>query len=130
MRIALDGPALLEVYEVPAGSELELFRIVRNADLDDPRLSASFMSNFQTGKPPRGSEYRSAVIQMGLSMYEESSQAEQTARAFPIIGRYIARLLLTTRSGFNLASTGQAGHWTVWGRPDQFVAAIADIYPW
>ena len=130
MRIVLDGPALLEVYEVPAGSRLELLRIVRHGDRDDPRLRASFMSNFQSGKRPRGSEYRSTVIQMGLSMYEEASQAEQTARAFPVIGRYIARLLLTARNGFNLASTGQPGHWTVWGRPDQLVAAIADIYPW
>jgi hypothetical protein len=130
MRIVLDGPPLFEVYEVPEDEDLELFRIVRSDSPDAARLRAYFMSNFQSGKPPRGTESRLAVLQMGLSMYEEASQAEQTAQLFPVIGRYIARLVLTSRNGFNLASTGQAGHWTVWGQPDQFVAAVADIYPW
>lgn len=67
---------------------------------------------------------------MGLSMYERSSHAEQTARLFPVIGGFIARLVLRPRNGFNLASTGQPGHWTVWGGPEQFVAAVLDTYPW
>lgn len=130
MQVILGSPPALEVYDVPESYDLELFRIVRVSDPEDPGLHESFMSNFQTGRPPRGAEFRSAAIQMGLSMYEERTQAEQTARMFPVIGRYIAHVVLAPGRGFNLASTGQAGHWTVWGRPEQFVAGVADIYPW
>jgi hypothetical protein len=124
------GTPLFEVYEVPTGQRVELFRIVHTRDRRAAAFRDSFVSNFQAGKAPRRAEHRSAAIQMGLSMYEQPSQAEQTARLFPVIGRYIARMTLSSGSGFNLASTGQVGHWTAWGQPDQFVAAVADVYPW
>lgn len=130
MAIEFERPPSLEVYEVPAESEIELYRIVRSSDKESSALFESFISNFASGKPPRRIEARSACVHMGLSMYERPSQAEQTARLFPVIGGCVARLRLQPGNGFNLARTGQTGHWTVWGRPDQLVAAVADIYSW
>ena len=125
MSLAFVGPPFLEIYEIPPDRPVELFRIVRSDDRRNPAFRGSFMSNFATGRPPR-----SAAIQMGLSMYEQSTQAEGTARLYPAIGQYVARLLVAAGQGFNLASTGQVGHWTVWGRPDQLVDAVVDVYPW
>jgi hypothetical protein len=130
MSLVFYSPPFLEIYEIPLGREVELFRRVWSGDRGDAAFRESFMSNFATGKHPRGPENRSATIQMGLSMYEQSSQAEGTARLYPAIGQYVARLLVTAGHGINLASTGQVGHWTVWGGPDQLVGAVADVYPW
>jgi hypothetical protein len=120
----------IDLYALPDDDALELFRIVRGDRVPSVELRDSLSSNYALGRPPRRIEGRSAALHMGLSMYELASQAEQTARLFPKIGRYIARLELGGGCGFNLAPTAQAGHWTVWGRPDQLLAAVADIYPW
>lgn len=124
-----DLPRILDVHEVPRDEDVELFRIVRTGVKGSDALFESFVSNFASGKRPRRVERRSAVVHMGISMYELHTQAEQTARLFPVIGRYIAEMRLSGGTGFNLAPTAQVGHWTVWGRPNQLVAAVADIYP-
>ncbi len=66
---------------------------------------------------------------MGLSMYLTQEMAMETARRYPKIGRFIARLRLGPGYGFNLAPTHQPGHLTVWGRPLQLKEAVADIVP-
>jgi hypothetical protein len=114
------------VVGVSSGETLDLFRIVKT-DQQDDALAASFTSSFALDRPPRGWEQRSVVIQMGLSMFERTSQAASTARRFPIIGSFVARVRLTPNLGFGTADTGPPGHVTVWGRPLQLVAAVVDI---
>jgi len=46
------------------------FRIVKAATRRDPRLLDSLRSNYESRARPRGLEVQSALIHMGLSMYE------------------------------------------------------------
>jgi hypothetical protein len=69
------------------------------------------------------------LIHLGLSMYLEPAMVSATARRWPRIGRYIATVHLEPNNGFCYANTAQPGHITVWGRPLQLLACLADILP-
>jgi hypothetical protein len=64
---------------------------------------------------------------MGLSVFSTRMAAEAMALQWPRIGMFIAELGLEPGRGFCLADTGQAGHWTLWGRPLQLLGSIVDI---
>jgi hypothetical protein len=114
------------VVGVRSGETLELFRIVTKLERD-ATLAKSLTSSCALARPPRGWEQRSALIHMGLSMFEQPGQAAATARRFPIIGGFVARVHLTAEHGFGTADTGPPGHRTVWGRPLQLMEAVVDI---
>lgn len=114
------------MLSVAEGQTLELFRIVKT-DQHDAVLRECFCSSFALDCPPRGWAAQSSVIHMALSMFEAPVQAAATARRFPAIGGFIARVRLTADHGFGVADTGPPGHVSVWGRPLQFVEAVADI---
>lgn len=111
---------------VKSGQMLDLFRIAKT-DRRGATLTESFTSSFALDRPPRGWERRSAVIQMGLSMFERPDQAIATARRFPVIGGFLAHVRLAADRGFATADTGPPGHLTVWGHPLQFMNAVVDI---
>jgi hypothetical protein len=114
------------VVGVDEREALELFRIVKT-DQQVAALAESFTSSFALDRPPRGRERHAAVIQMGVSMFRRPAQAAATARRFPKIGGFLARVHLTSGRGFGTADTGPPGHMTVWGRPLQLMAAVVDI---
>jgi hypothetical protein len=121
-------PASLVVFEVDETDAVwPLYRIVKSGDATDEEFDRSFRSSYELGNPPRHVENRLAVVHMGLSMYETINRAQRTARAWPKIGGWIARVDLVPGQGFCGARTGQPGHWTIWGRPDQLIRAVADI---
>jgi hypothetical protein len=123
-------PPSLVVYEVDeADAVWPLYRIVKSANPSDDGFDRAFRSSYELGKRPRHIADRLAVVHMGLSMFETLSKARRTARAFPPIGAWVARVDLLPGEGFCGARTGQPGHWTIWGRPDQLVRAVADIVP-
>lgn len=105
------------------------FRIVQGAAESDPGVRDSLCSNYERDARPRGLEQESTLIHMGLSMYMRRDLAEATARRWPRIGTHIAEVNLDPGYGFCLADTGQPGHMTVWGRPLQLLACVADIVP-
>jgi hypothetical protein len=125
-RLTLGG-AQLVVYEVEDETELELYRIVRTDVGESSEFVDSFRSHYELGAPPRRLERRSAIIHMGLSTYRSRSQAAGTARRFPIIGAYLARLRLVPGRGFNFADTAHPGHVSVWGDPLALAASVVDI---
>ncbi len=104
-----------------------MFRIVRGADRGAPAVLDSLRSHYERGAPPRGYERRLAVIHMGLSVFSTHAAARAMALKWPAIGTFVAELSLEPENGFCLADTGQQGHWTLWGRPLQLLASIADI---
>lgn len=128
MRTTL-GPPHIEVCEMRPNTELTVYRIVRSEHADDPVFQNSFRSSFDLEKPPRGVERSSAVIHMGISAYREPGAAIETARRWPKLGDYLARVVLAGGNGFNWARTGPPLHLTVWGDPVKLSEAVADITP-
>lgn len=128
-RLTLGGAELV-VHEIEnGGDELELFRIVRGDQAEQPAFLDSFRSHYELGLPPRGTERRAAVIHMGLSTYRAVSQARGTATRFPAIGSHLARLRLTAGHGLNFADTGHPGHVTLWGDPVVLVDSVVEVEP-
>jgi hypothetical protein len=105
------------------------YRIVKSLHRSDPVMLDVFRSNYERDARPRGLEVESALIHFGLSMYLERDMAAATARRWPRLGRHIAEVRLEPGNGFCWAHTAQPGHVTVWGRPLQLLACIADILP-
>jgi hypothetical protein len=128
-RLTLGDTGQLVVHEIADGITLELFRIVRGDDMEQPGLVESFRSHYELGLPPRRAERRAAVIHMGLSTYRTVSQARGTAARFPRIGTHLARLRLEAGRGLNFADTGHPGHVTVWGDPLMLASSVVDIEP-
>lgn len=108
---------------------LDLFRIVRGAHLGAPGVLEAFRSNYERDAPPRGLEVESALIHLGLSMFITFDAAAERVVRWPAIGTHVAHLVLMPGNGFHFADTGAAVHRTVWGRPLQLMACVADILP-
>jgi hypothetical protein len=105
------------------------YRIVKDVDRGDPAMLDSLRSNYERGARPRGIEVELALIHFGLSMYLEREMAAATARHWPRLGRHLAEVEIVPGTGSCWAYTGQPGHITVWGRPLQLLACVADILP-
>jgi hypothetical protein len=64
---------------------------------------------------------------MGISVYMSHDQASETARRWPRLGDYVARIALQAEHGFNVARTGHTGHLTLWAEPVKLRDATVDI---
>jgi hypothetical protein len=106
---------------------MEVFRIVDSDDLDDPAFLDSLRSHYELSREPRKVERRWTVIHMGISVYVGQDQAIETARTWPKLGGYVARIELEAGFGFNLARTGHRGHLTLWAEPVKLRDATADV---
>ena len=123
------GPLRITVVDIRPGRPLEVFRIVRSDEIEDPVLANSFRSHYELSEPARGFERKSAVIHMGISMYTEEHVARGTAEKFDRLGGFVARCHLAVGKGFNFAHTGHPLHLTVWGDPVKLVESVVDIQP-
>lgn len=112
-----------------AGEHVIAYRIVKSVHRGDPLMLDVFRSNYERGARPRGLEVESALVHFGLSMYLQRKMATATARRWPGLGVHIAEFRLEPGNGFCWAHTAPPGHITVWGRPLQLLACIADILP-
>jgi hypothetical protein len=112
---------------MPREGVLRLYRIVRAEDVTAGRLERAFIANHAKGKPPRGAEIESTLIHRGLSAYASPAQAAGKARQFANIGDRLAVLDLRSGKGTNVASTGERGHYTVWGAPSDLAACVTRI---
>jgi len=83
------GPQRLVAYDVEL-PEVDVFRIVRAEDPEDPVFLNSLRSNFQLGEEPRKVERRSALVHMGISVYLVLHAASETAERWPKIGAFHA----------------------------------------
>lgn len=106
-----------------------VYRIVQDVQRGDPAMLDALRSNYERGARPRGIEVELALIHFGLSMYLAREMATATARRWPRLGSHLAEIELVPSSGSCWAHTGQPGHITVWGRPPQLLACVADILP-
>ncbi len=115
----------MEVWRL--AERLTTFRIVKTDRAYDPLLLESFKSNYELGRNPRRAEIDFAPTHMGISVYLGQERALSTARAFPKIGEYVARVQLEPEMGAAFALTAEPGHLTVWGRPLQLIRGLVDI---
>jgi hypothetical protein len=121
------GPARISVVEVDR--PMDVFRIVRSDVPEDPVLLNSLRSHYELGEEPRKVERSSTVLHMGISTYFAAGVAHGTAKRFPVIGEFVARLTLRPGQGFGFVHTGHRLHLTVWGDPIKLHEAVADIKP-
>lgn len=122
----LGGVDPLAVYRL--GGALTVFRIT-TIDLYEPELVDSFRSNYELEREPRRRERESTPIHMGVSVYLSLEQARDTARRWPRLGAFVARLELLPPSAASFALTSFPGHLTVWGRAADLVGAVVSIVP-
>jgi len=62
-------------------------------------------------------------------MFVTADAAVDRALRYPALGSHIAHVVLQPNNGFHIAETGARSHRTVWGRPLQLLACVADILP-
>jgi hypothetical protein len=64
----------------------------------------------------------------GFSAFENENQARKVARRYPILGSYIARIELDDEGPLRAEQTTvQRAHYTLYGPPDSFLAAVRTV---
>lgn len=109
------------------------YRIVRNADPDDPAFVDGFRSRAELGLPPRPRMGENDELAEGISAYKTASAAAGTAQKYRAKGRdlggYVAELRLPEGQGVEVAEWGHQGHLTMWGNPLMLALHVTDIFP-
>jgi hypothetical protein len=108
-------------------SPVTVYRIVRSENVEDPVFVNSLRSHYEMKAEPRHVEKRAASLHMGLSVFLTLERAIETARKWPAIGSFVARLDLSAGHGFNFADTGAPGHLTLWADPVKLARIAGDI---
>jgi len=119
------GSQLREV----TGTPLEAFRVVLTDEQDDRTFLESFESNAVLGEQPRGFEITHPLLHIGISTYQTRDAAEEKARQFPKLGRFVARLVLPSDAGITYARWGGRGHMTIWAEASRLVCCVAEVTP-
>jgi hypothetical protein len=104
-----------ELLHLADWEELVVFRIVRLPDAMANDYVESFKSHFELGIPPRGPEQSHPLVYEGISVYDTYEAAASTARKFPTIGSYVAKLMITAETNARYFRWGPPGHLTLWG---------------
>ena len=109
--------------------ELVVHRIVRFPDSNAEEYADSFKSHAELGLPPTGIEQAHPLIYTGISAYRSQTAAKRTARAYPAIGQYVAKLRITAIDDVRFYRWGHATHLTLWGDPLKLASTTIDIVP-
>lgn len=100
------------------------YRIVKS----DPPTLADFLSDRTRGRPA-AEEPALRRLHDGLSVYATLAQARRKAKAFPMLGSYIAvlRVLDDTPLRHERTMMSSGGHHTVWGEPDTLLGCVEAV---
>lgn len=100
------------------------YRIVKS----DPPTLTDFLSDRAKGRPPAVEPARRRLHD-GLSVYATLAQARRKARAFPMLGRYVAvlRVLDETPLRYERTIASSGGHHTVWGEPETLLECVEAV---
>jgi hypothetical protein len=90
-----------------------LYRIVKDSEL----TLRDFMSLEAQGAPPRSDDPEILRLRTGISCWATEAQARRTARRYPHLGSYIARIEIPEDAPVRVERTLGRGHYTVWGEP-------------
>lgn len=120
----LDSSIRVDVLQRP----LVVYRGCHGSDAGAVR--DAMRSNYETGRSPHPADLRATVLHMAVSMFEADDVLLRLARRRPDrVGTHVARLELQPERGICLADTGSAGHWSVWGIPEQLAECVVDVEP-
>ena len=101
-----------------------LFRIAKT----NPPTNADFMSGKARGKQLLDSGEEKRRLWEGISVYATEAQARRTARKYPRIGTHIAALRVPGQGPIKWErTTGQPGHYTLWGDPEDLARCIVSV---
>ena len=108
------------------GDARRLYRIVQH----DPPTREDFQSNAARGRPLPG-EPEFARLHDGLSTFASLDQAARKARQYPMLGRFVAELVISDSSGVRIERTilRSRGHHTVWGTPEMLLGCVVRVQP-
>lgn len=72
-----------------------------------------------------------AELHDGISVYATLDQARSKARAFPSLGRFVARLEIPDDAPVTVRRTlpGSRGHHTIWGEPAVLLGYVTAVEP-
>ncbi len=84
----------------------DTFRLVKSAVL----TAEDFLSHHETGKLPNAPP----CLRCGLSLFRTKEDAEHQHRAYPKLGKFIAKAILTRESGKTKLTKGQQPTHTTW----------------
>jgi hypothetical protein len=97
---------------------------------DDPLLLYALRSHHENHRAPRPPELGDALLDMGISMFEQAGAVARMARRRPDrLGTHIMTVILLPELGFCMSATGAPGHHSVWGAPQRLMECITDIRP-
>ena len=102
-----------------------LYRIARTS----PPTLDDFRSDAARGEPaPLDPEQ--ARLYDGISTFNTAQQAWRKAQAYPVLGRYLAAIILPDDGPVRIERTlGSRGHYTVWADPAYLLAQVASVEP-
>lgn len=98
--------------------------------LDDPDLLDGWLSDFAAQRRPMSAR-ANALLAMGLSMWNTLDRAREANGWLQTPYGHAVGIRLDGNRGIWWARTitAQAGHYTVWGRPEEMQASVEDIHP-
>jgi hypothetical protein len=104
-----------------------LYRLTKNYE----PTAEDFTSNAARGRPfPPNLHPDLHWLWDGLSAYEHADQALALAARSPRIGRYLATLNMTRSEEVRwLRTTASAGHYTIWGAPEELLKCVVSVNP-
>jgi hypothetical protein len=109
---------------VDVGPE-QLFRIIRK----EHPTSLDFTSKAALGIPCPDPDPNIRRLWAGLSFFATEAQARRAARRYQRLGSAIAKVRVAEVAGVRIERTLGAGHYTVWGHPDDLLSAVVSVTP-
>ena len=102
------------------------FRVVKT----NPPRSEELRSNEAKGMRPPDDRAETLRVWSGVSVYATAAQARRMARRYTGHGDYIAALRIVDGGAIRVERTlGRPGHHTLWGSPDDLLAAVVAVEP-
>lgn len=108
--------------------QIRTFYRVTRSDPPTYRDSTSFA---MLGRPLANPTPERLRRWQGLSVFTTIEQAREKARHAPLMGSFIARLEIRPDESIRVErTTSSAGHFTIWGTPDDIIACwIPPVVP-
>lgn len=103
------------------------YRIVRTA----APVERDFTSNAALGRTLRDPRPESQRLWTGISVFATEAQARDRANDYPLLGEYIAQLVIPDDAPVRVERTipRSRGHHTLWGHPGLLTSLVVDVVP-